>query len=125
MLVNSNNEVYMDKIEQKRQKEMKVVNEMIALYCRKNHKVQYKENHGMCLECYTLSQYAQQRSAHCPRMETKTFCANCKIHCYKPEMREKIRTVMRFSGPRMLLYHPCMAIWHVMTTIQEKRKTND
>ncbi len=28
----------------------------------------------------------------------KTFCANCKVHCYKPEMREKIRAVMRFFG---------------------------
>ena len=31
-------------------------------------------------------------------MEQKTFCANCKVHCYKPEMREQIRKVMRFSG---------------------------
>lgn len=32
-------------------------------------------------------------------METKTFCSNCKVHCYKPEMREKIRDVMRFPAP--------------------------
>ena len=58
----------------------------------------------------------------CPFMETKTFCSACKVHCYKPEMREKIRAVMRFSGPRMLLYHPILAIWHLICSMREKRK---
>ena len=35
-------------------------------------------------------------------METKTFCSNCRAHCYRLEMREEIRKVMRFSGPRMI-----------------------
>jgi hypothetical protein len=46
--------------------------------------------------------------------ETKTFCSNCNVHCYKPEMREKIREVMRFSDPRMIFYHPIMAIRHLI-----------
>ncbi len=29
-------------------------------------------------------------------------------------MKEKIKTVMRFSGPRMLIYHPIMAIRHLI-----------
>lgn len=109
-------------IEKKRKKEQYVVKEMIALYCRKNHKNVDKQN-GLCPECEKLATYAAARSEHCPRMEEKTFCANCKIHCYKPEMRERIRVVMRFSGPRMLLYHPILAIWHLITTIKEKRGT--
>ncbi len=54
----------------------------------------------------------------------KTFCANCKVHCYKPQMREQIRQVMRFSGPRMLLYHPVLAIgiWCVAT---KRRKSKE
>ena len=47
-------------------------------------------------------------------METKTFCSNCKVHCYRPDMRERIRAVMRFSGPRMLLYHPITGIRHFL-----------
>lgn len=109
-------------IEKKRKKEQYVVTEMIALYCRKNHKNVDKQN-ALCPECEKLATYAAARSEHCPRMEEKTFCANCKIHCYKPEMRERIRVVMRFSGPRMLLYHPILAIWHLITTIKEKRGT--
>lgn len=107
----------MDNIQKKREKEQRVVEEMIQLYCRKNHKT--KE---MCSDCQELANYAKMRSEKCPFMEHKTFCANCKVHCYKPDMREKIRTVMRYSGPRMILYHPILAMWHVITSKQEKRR---
>lgn len=109
------------KTDKKRRKEQRVVEEMIRLYCRKNHPG-YNESSTMCRECRKLSDYAKQRSEHCPFMEHKTFCANCKVHCYKPEMREQIRKVMRFSGPRIILYHPAMAVWHLICSIKEKRK---
>ena len=112
----------MNKVEKKRQKEQYVVEEMIRLYCRKNHGKEGHASGGMCPECQKLADYAKQRSQKCPFMEQKTFCANCKVHCYKPEMREKIRAVMRFSGPRMLLYHPILAIWHLICSMREKRK---
>ena len=54
-------------------------------------------------------------------METKTFCSACKVHCYKPEMREQIRTVMRWSGPRMLFVHPVLAIRHMKETMKAKK----
>jgi len=99
-------------------KEQTVVEEMILLYCRKNHSVDCHP----CSECRELILYAQDRSAHCPFMENKSFCSNCKVHCYKPEMRERIRTVMRFSGPRMIFYHPGMAMWHLISSIKEKKR---
>lgn len=57
-----------------------------------------------------------------PFMETKTFCANCKVHCYKKDMIERIQEVMKFSGPRMLFHRPGMAIRHVIETRKEKRR---
>ena len=111
-----------DKVEQKRQKEQKVVEEMIRLYCRKKHKAYDRKSKQMCEACQTLSDYAKQRSEKCPFMEQKTFCANCKVHCYKPQMRTEIRQVMRFSGPRMLLYHPVLAVWHLVCSLKENRK---
>ena len=96
-------------INKKREDEKEMVSLMIRLYCRKNHKT--KE---LCSECAELDRYARERSDRCPFMENKTFCSNCKVHCYKPEMREKIRKVMRFSGPRMMLYHPVMVIKHLI-----------
>ncbi|MDO4287517.1 MAG: nitrous oxide-stimulated promoter family protein [Eubacteriales bacterium] len=110
----------MNAIEQKRMKEQRVVAEMIALYCRKNH-TGYK-NGQLCSDCQALLAYAAARSERCPFMEQKTFCANCRVHCYKPDMREQIRQTMRFSGPRMLLYHPLLAIRHLICSKKEKRK---
>lgn len=102
----------------KRAREKRMVSQMIALYCRKKHGVRG----GLCPDCAELDRYARLRSDRCPFMETKTFCSNCRVHCYKAEMREKIREVMRFSGPRMLFYHPVAAARHVIESKKEKKK---
>lgn len=112
----------MNKTEKKRQKEQYVVEEMIRLYCRKNHQENEEHSGEMCQGCQKLSDYAKQRSQNCPFMEAKTFCSNCQVHCYKPEMREQIRQVMRFSGPRMLFYHPILAVWHLICSRREQQK---
>ncbi len=110
------------KVEKKRQKEQYVVEEMIRLYCRKNHFCEKSSASQMCPECQALSNYAKLRSQKCPFMEEKTFCANCKVHCYKPEKREQIRQVMRFSGPRIILYHPILAVCHLICSKKDKQK---
>lgn len=109
----------MDKVQHKREQEKKVVAEMIALYCRHHHGTKRKSD--LCPDCAELLAYAQARSEHCPFMEDKTFCVNCSVHCYRPEMREKIRQVMRWSGPRMLFHRPIMAISHAISMLQEKK----
>lgn len=105
-------------VDDKRAREKRMVSQMIALYCRKNHRTK----NGLCPECAALADYARQRSDKCPFMESKTFCSNCKVHCYKPQMREKIREVMRFSGPRMVFHHPVAAVRHVIETKREKKR---
>lgn len=108
------------KTEDKREAEQRLVSEMIALYCKRNHHPDSAD--GLCDECRSLDQYARARSSRCPFMETKTFCSNCPVHCYKPEMREKIRKVMRWSGPRMIFHHPVIAVRHVIEEKKEKRR---
>lgn len=105
--------------ESKREREKRVVSEMIGLYCRRNH---HMKQGKLCAQCEELNVYARNRSDHCPFMETKTFCSNCNVHCYKPEMRQKIRAVMRYSGPRMIFYHPVMAMRHLIESKKEKRR---
>jgi predicted amidophosphoribosyltransferase len=94
--------------------EKKTVEQMIRLYCR--HKEGNKE---LCPSCREVLDYALQRLSKCPFGEEKPTCRFCKIHCYRPEMKEKIRTIMRYAGPRMLLYHPADAIAHLW---RERRK---
>ncbi|MDD3404499.1 MAG: nitrous oxide-stimulated promoter family protein [Hespellia sp.] len=119
-------------VDRKRKREERVVEEMIVLYCQKNHPAEDRvtdrgpgSSQRLCPVCQKLRDYAVARSEHCPFMEQKTFCANCKVHCYKPEMRELIRKVMKFSGPRMLFYHPGMALWHVVCSLWEKNKVKE
>ena len=83
---------------------------MIGLYCRNHHSAGY----GLCEQCQELQEYALQRLQRCPFQEGKTTCAKCPVHCYKPEMRERIRSVMRYAGPRMLYTQPIMALQHLV-----------
>ena len=109
------------KAENKRTREKLLVNDMIFLYCRGNH----GHREGLCPQCAALAEYAAQRSGRCPFMETKTFCSNCKVHCYRADMREQIRAVMRWAGPRMLFHHPVAAVRHLIERKREQRRLED
>ena len=104
--------------EEKRKAEMATVKKMLEIYCRAHH----GNNLSLCEECEALLDYARARVERCPHMETKTFCSACRTHCYAPKMREKIREAMRYSGPRMLLHAPVMALRHMWIEWREKRR---
>jgi hypothetical protein len=57
--------------------------------------------------------YAFLRLNRCPFQEKKTICGKCTVHCYRPDMRQKAKAIMRYSGPRVLLHHPGLALHHV------------
>ena len=109
----------MNSTEKKRQREKKIVQEMILLYCRDHH---HNPSECPCPSCAALIAYAHERSDKCPFMENKTFCSNCRVHCYQKGMRDQIRTVMRYSGPRMLKIHPILAIRHLIESKAEKHR---
>ena len=95
----------MDRIES----EKNTVGMMVRLYCRR-----YEGNKELCQDCSQLLSYAKARLDRCKFGNEKSTCKKCPIHCYKPDMREKMRTVMRWAGPRMMLYHPIEAIKHLI-----------
>ena len=107
---------------EKREREKTMVSDMIRVYCKGNHAAYDKKNKCLCKECQALDDYARMRSDKCPFMETKTFCSNCKVHCYRPEMRERIRAVMVFSGPRMIFHHPLVTVRHMIENKKETRR---
>ena len=74
----------------------------------------------LCPQCQALLDYAHKRLEHCKFGEDKPSCTRCPVHCYKPAMREQIRQVMRYSGPRMLLHDPIMAIRHLWDFLRAK-----
>ncbi len=97
------------------ERERRTVTAMIELFCRKHHAAG-----RLCPECAELANYATLRLAKCPYQEGKTTCAKCPIHCFNPAMREKIRHIMRYSGPRMLWHHPVAAVRHLIDEQREK-----
>lgn len=91
------------------EEEKAVVEQMIRLYCQKS------EGHSeLCTNCRELLDYAHSRLDRCRYGEDKPTCKKCPTHCYRPEMKERIKMVMRWSGPRMILYHPLAAIRHLI-----------
>ena len=90
-------------------RESDTVAAMIKIYCRRYH-----SGKELCPECARLLEYARRRLDRCPFQEGKTTCAWCPVHCFQPAMRQRIRAVMRYSGPRMIYRHPLMAIRHLM-----------
>lgn len=99
------------------EEEQKIIALMIGLYCQKVHG---SKKGIVCHECEALLDYAKLRISNCPFKEKKGFCSNCKIHCYQPDMREKIRKVMRYMGMRMIFYNPKLVIAHIIARLGRK-----
>ncbi len=98
------------------QRERRTIQVMIEMYCRGNHAPEGE----LCPACSELRSYALQRIDRCPFRPDKPTCASCTVHCYKPQMRERVRVVMRFAGPRMMLTHPALALAHLLDGIRHK-----
>lgn len=106
--------------EKRAESEKSVVELMIRMYC------QHKEhNHELCRECSELLDYALQQLDRCKFGISKPTCRKCPVHCYRQDMRARIRTVMRWSGPRMLYYHPLTAIRHLWRESRERNVNNN
>lgn len=112
-------------IEKQIDHEITIMSKMISIYCKGNHLTEdgLKRKMGnLCSDCQELLDYALLRIDNCPVRQEKEYCSNCAIHCYKPEMRERIRVVMRYSGPRMLLHNPILAIQHLSSVRKTRAK---
>jgi hypothetical protein len=89
-------------------RELRTVEAMIGIYCRVHH----GKGGDLCRDCRDLLDYARRRVDRCPFRFNKPTCLRCTTHCFKPAMRERIRTVMRYAGPRMPWRHPVLTLFH-------------
>lgn len=95
-------------------RQQRTVEMMIRMYCHGNR---HGDRRTLCPECRELLDYARRRLDRCPFGDRKGSCRKCTVHCYAPAMAERIRQVMRYSGPRMLLRHPVAAIRHLISEL--------
>lgn len=93
----------------RRKRELQTIEVMIGMYCAAHH-----AGVPRCAGCDELFDYAQRRLQRCVFGDAKPNCAKCVVHCYTKDMRERIRIVMRWAGPRMLLQHPVLGIRHLL-----------
>jgi predicted amidophosphoribosyltransferase len=100
-------------------RERRTLEAMVGIYCRGLHDTE----DALCEDCRALLDYARERLRRCPFQAKKPTCANCPVHCYRSEMRQRVRAVMRYAGPRMLWRHPLLAVLHLvdgLRTVDEK-----
>ena len=97
------------------QREKKTISAMLNIYCSDHHGAQQ----AICDDCRQLLDYACSRLDNCPFSAAKPACNKCTVHCYSRSMRERVRQVMRYSGPRMILRHPLLAVGHIVDRIRE------
>ncbi len=102
-----------ERLDDKKSKDLRVLSDFISIFCRENHGAQAKDvflvknaklrsNLGdkdlvLCQDCQKLLNHGIAKLLLCP-YDPKPMCKKCKIHCYAPGFRERIRQVMRFSG---------------------------
>lgn len=90
---------------------------MLRMYCRYHH-----NRDQLCRDCSDLLEYALCRLENCRYGNDKPACSHCPVHCYKPEMRDAIKRVMRFSGPRMMVRHPLLVVRHLWISFMSPSK---
>ncbi|MBN1361569.1 MAG: nitrous oxide-stimulated promoter family protein [Sedimentisphaerales bacterium] len=97
--------------------EKQTVGVMVGMYCAGRHG---GSEHALCAECEELLTYAQVRLEKCPFGPDKGPCSKCEIHCYKPELRQRMQAVMRYAGPRVMTRHPVMGLKHLVKGLRKK-----
>jgi len=92
------------------QRERDTIEAMIVIYCRGVH----RRRAALCEPCSEVLAYAEQRLDKCLFPGTKPTCAGCPVHCYRPDMRARVKEIMRYAGPRMIYRHPWLALRHYL-----------
>ena len=91
-------------------RERRTMQAMVEIYCRAHH----HQAAALCSECDNFFTYAMRRIDKCPFHDDKPTCRKCPVHCYKKDSREMARTIMRYAGPHMLIYHPLLTVSHYL-----------
>jgi hypothetical protein len=115
----------MEQLTKQQLKDLKILASFIVLYCSDHHDrkegeltpipEQLRSRSGssaaLCPECTALLEHGIRKRGLCP-LEPKPSCRKCRIHCYSPEYRRRIREIMAYSGRKMLLKGRIDYLWH-------------
>lgn len=96
----------------KASRERRTLEAMTEMFCAARHRNGPKDAAGLCPFCAETLAYARERASSCRYGSKKPVCSRCTTHCYRADMRDRIREMMRYAGPRMLFRHPVLAAAH-------------
>lgn len=91
-------------------REKKTISAMMRIYCAHHH----ESAKVLCADCLQLLDYAHRRLDVCPFQDAKPACNHCQVHCYSATMRERVKSVMRYAGRRMVWRHPVLSLFHLL-----------
>jgi Nitrous oxide-stimulated promoter len=108
-------------------KDLQVLVTFTGVYCRCHHAADksplrsesgeleklHLERVELCSDCREFLAYAIERRMRCP-LEPKPTCKHCHIHCYRAGHREKVREIMKFSGPYLIKRGRLDLLWHYL-----------
>jgi len=109
----------------KERKDIQVLVRFTAVYCKVHHQGERlgievgpdseapltDGRYQVCADCRAFLAYAIERRRRCP-LDPKPACKHCPVHCYRKDYRERVRTIMRFSGRYLLLRGRFDLLWH-------------
>ena len=109
----------------KEKKDLKILALFTSVYCRDHHTTEIKplldlpeqlaslERYPCCAPCREFLTYAIERRLNCP-LEERPVCKHCQVHCYRPDYREKVREIMRYSGKALIKRGRLDLLWHYL-----------
>jgi hypothetical protein len=74
----------------------------------------------LCPQCFEMVVRAEKHASRCPHMAYKTFCHSCPLPCYSKSHLEEIAQMMRFSGPRLMLHNPLIALRYIREAVKAR-----
>lgn len=87
--------------------DMRTLEAMGRMYCKKFHVHAVKDDAGLCPECRETVEATARRTQMCP-FNHEGNCQDCPIKCQRGDAQDRIKAIMSYSAPRMLFVHPIM-----------------
>ena len=113
--------------ERKLRRDLRTLVKFVEVYCRNLHEHAPKADArlkvpdldalsdramDLCPACSKLLAHAFVKRVRCP-LDPKPTCKHCPSHCYQPRYREAMRSVMKYSGRRLVLCGRFDYLWHL------------
>jgi hypothetical protein len=102
----------METVTKQQKKDIRLLGKFVEVYCSGKHCGAVMSSfvlpaglgsRTICTECASFLEYAVVKRLNCPLEAEKPSCKHCRIHCYAPQQRDKVREMMSYSGRNLML----------------------